>query len=175
MTKMQTNIETLGKLERRLSVAVPAEQIEHEVEQRLRKLSRTVRMDGFRPGKVPLKIVAQHYGPQVRSEVIGDAVQKAFSDAVRERNLKVAGYPRIERKEGADGKQLAFSATFEIYPEIKLGDVAAATIERPALAVGEAEVDKTVEIMRKQRVTWEAAALGPAGGASHRSRRWRNW
>jgi trigger factor len=161
---MQTNIETLGKLERRLSVAVPADQIEHEVEQRLRKLSRTVRMDGFRPGKVPLKIVAQHYGPQVRSEVVGDAVQKAFSDAVREQNLKVAGYPRIERKEGADDKQLAFSATFEIYPEVKLGDIAAATIERPALTIGDAEVDKTIEIMRKQRVTWEPAARASQTG-----------
>jgi len=125
---MQTNIETLGKLERRLNMAVPAEQIEREVEQRLRKLSRTVRMDGFRPGKVPLKIVAQQYGPQVRTEVIGDAVQKAFSDVVREKNLRVAGYPRIERKEGADDTQLAFSATFEIYPDIKLGDLAAAKI-----------------------------------------------
>src|SRR5262245_31637454 len=96
---MQTNIETLSKLERRLDMAVPADQIDREVEQRLRKLSRTVRMDGFRPGKVPLKIVAQHYGPQVRSEVVGDAVQKAFSEVVKEQNLRVAGYPRIERKE----------------------------------------------------------------------------
>ena len=85
-------------------MAVAAEQIDREVEQRLRKLSRTVRMDGFRPGKVPLKIVAQHYGPQVRSEVIGDAVQKAFSAVVQEQKLKVAGYPRIERKEGDDLK-----------------------------------------------------------------------
>src|SRR5258708_6346461 len=96
---MQTSIETLGKLERRLNMAVPAEQIDREVEQRLRKLSRTVRIDGFRPGKVPLKIVAQRYGPQVRSEVIGDAVQKAFSEVVKDQKLKVAGYPRIERKE----------------------------------------------------------------------------
>jgi trigger factor len=146
----------LGKLERRLSMAVPAEEIEREVEQRLRRLSRTVRMDGFRPGKVPLKIVAQQYGPQVRSEVIGDAVQKGFSDVVREKNLRVAGYPRIERKEGGDEKQLAFSATFEIYPEVKLGDLAAVTIQRPVHAVGEADVDHTIEILRKQRITWES-------------------
>ncbi len=88
---MQTSIETLSKLERRLDMAVPAEQIDREVEQRLRKLSRTVRIDGFRPGKVPLKIVAQRYGPQVRSEVIGDAVQKAFSEVVKDQKLKVAG------------------------------------------------------------------------------------
>jgi trigger factor len=155
---MQTNIETLGKLERRLDMAVAAEEIDREVEQRLRKLSRTVRLDGFRPGKVPLKIVAQHYGPQVRSEVIGDAVQKAFSEVVKEKNLRVAGYPRIERKEGGDQKQLAFSATFEIYPEIKLGDLAAAKIPRPVHPVDDADIDRTIEILRKQRVTWEAAA-----------------
>jgi trigger factor len=154
---MQTSIETLDRLERRLDMAVPAEQIDREVEQRLRKLSRTVRMDGFRPGKVPLKIVAQHYGPQVRSEVIGDAVQKAFSEVVREKNLRVAGYPRIERKEGGDEKQIAFSATFEIYPEVKLGEVADAKIERPAHQVVDADVDHTIEILRKQRVTWEDA------------------
>jgi trigger factor len=154
---MQTSIESLSRLERRLNMAVPAEQIDREVEQRLRKLSRTVRMDGFRPGKVPLKIVAQHYGPQVRSEVIGDAVQKAFSAVVQEQKLKVAGYPRIERKEGGDGKQLTFSATFEIYPEIKLGDLSAVKIQRPAHAVDDADVDRTIEILRKQRVSWEAA------------------
>ncbi|HTQ76179.1 MAG TPA: trigger factor [Burkholderiales bacterium] len=161
---MQTNMETLGKLERRLSMAVPAEEIEREVEQRLRKLSRTVRMDGFRPGKVPLKIVAQQYGPQVRSEVIGDAVQKGFTEVVKEKNLRVAGYPRIERKEGGDEKQLAFSATFEVYPEVKLGDLAAMTIRRPVHAVEETDVDRTIEILRKQRVTWEAAARPAQAG-----------
>lgn len=152
---MQTSIETLGGLERRLDMAVPAERIEREIEQRLRKLSRSVRMDGFRPGKVPLRIIEQHYGPQVRSEVIGDAVQKAFAEAVQGENLRVAGYPRIERKTGGDEKELAFSATFEIYPEVKLGDVSATKIERPAHAVDDADVDHTIEILRRQRVTWE--------------------
>src|SRR5438309_3427280 len=150
---MQTSIEALSRLERRLNMAVPAEQIDREVEQRLRKLSRTVRMDGFRPGKVPLKIVAQHYGPQVRSEVIGDAVQKAFSKVVQEQKLKVAGYPRIERKEGGDGKQLTFSATFEIYPEVKLGDLEATTIQRPTHAVDDADVDRTVEIRSEEHTS----------------------
>jgi trigger factor len=161
---MQTNIETLGKLERRLSMAVPAEEIEREVEQRLRKLSRTVRMDGFRPGKVPLKIVAQQYGPQVRSEVIGDAVQKGFTDVVNEKNLRVAGYPRIERKEAGDDKLLAFSATFEVYPEVKLGDLASVTIRRPVHAVDDADVERTIEILRKQRVIWEAATRASQAG-----------
>src|SRR3989338_3883740 len=143
---MQTSLENLGSLERRLNMAVPVDEIEQQVAERLRKLSRTLRMAGFRPGKVPLKLVAQQYGPQVRSEVIGDAVQKAFSYAVREQNLKVAGYPRIEPKSGeAEAKSIEFSATFEIYPEVTVGDIAASRIERPALTVGEAEVEKKLQ------------------------------
>jgi trigger factor len=116
-------------------------------------------MSGFRPGKVPLKLVAQQYGPQVRSEVIGDALQKRFSDAVKEKNLKVAGNPRIEpvQKEGGDDKAFEFSATFEVYPEVKTGDISAVTVERPAVGVTDAEVDKTIEILRKQRTTFAAA------------------
>lgn len=149
---MQTSLENLGSLERRLNMAVAVDEIEKQVDERLKKLSRTMRLAGFRPGKVPLKLVAQQYGPQVRSEVIGDAVQKAFSDAVREQNLRVAGYPRIEPKTGeADAKNIEFSATFEIYPEVVLGDIGASRIERAALTVGDAEVDRTLEILRKQR------------------------
>ena len=131
-------------------MAVPAEQIDREVEQRLRKLSRTVRMDGFRPGKVPLKIVAQHYGPQVRSEVIGDAVQKAFSEVVQEQKLKVAGYPRIERREGGDAKQLSFSATFEIYPEVKQ-KVMRALVDSTTLELPKSLVE--IEMQRMVRQT----------------------
>jgi len=149
---MQTSLENLGTLERRLNMAVPVEEIEKQIGERLKKLSRNLRMAGFRPGKVPMKLVAQQYGPQVRSEVIGDAVEKAFSDAVREQNLKVAGYPRIEPKSGeADAKNIEFSATFEIYPEVVLGDISQSKIERATLTVGDAEVDKTLEILRKQR------------------------
>jgi len=149
---METNLENLGPLERRLNMAVPVEEIEKQVDERLKKLSRTLRIAGFRPGKVPLKLVAQQYGPQVRSEVVGDAVQKAFSDVVREQNIRVAGYPRIEPKSGeVDAKSVEFSATFEIYPEVVLGDIGNSRIERPALTVGDAEVDKTLEILRKQR------------------------
>jgi len=153
---MQTNFETLSPLERRLTMAVPVETIDREVQERLKKLSRTVRMPGFRPGKVPLKVLAQQYGPQVRSEVVGEAVQKSFEEAVREKKVRVAGYPRIEPKQDAtEAGQLAFSATFEIYPEFKLGDLSSAVIERPVLSVGDAEVDKTLEILRKQRVQYE--------------------
>src|SRR3989337_3020433 len=117
------NVETLGTLERRVSMNVAAEEIERQVDERLKQLARNVKMAGFRPGKVPLKLVAQTYGPQVRSEVLSDTVQKACSDAVREAKLKVAGYPRIEKKSDSE-----FSATFEIYPEVKVGDLAAALI-----------------------------------------------
>jgi trigger factor len=162
---MQTNFETLSPLERRLTMAVPVDTINREVEERLRKLSRTVRMPGFRPGKVPVKLVTQQYGPQVRSEVVGEAVQKAFDDAVRENNLRVAGYPRIEPKEDVtDAGKLAFSATFEIYPDFKLGDLSAAKIERPTLTVGDAEVDHTLEILRKQRVQYEEVARAAQSG-----------
>src|SRR5436853_7693280 len=112
-------------------------------------------MDGLWRGKGPRTIVARHYGPQVRSGVIGDAVRKAFSEVFQEQKLKVAGYPRIERKAGGDGKQLTFSATFEIYPEVKLGDLAAATIRRPTHAVDDADVELAVSILRKQRANWE--------------------
>src|ERR671925_1067514 len=114
------NVETLGTLERRVSMALAADEIERKVDARLKQLAKNVRMPGFRPGKVPLKLIAQTYGPQVRSEVMSDAVQKAFSDAVKEANLKVAGFPRIEKKDGTDAAALEFSATFEIYPEVKL-------------------------------------------------------
>lgn len=162
---MQTNLETLSQLERRLTMVVPADAIDREVENRLRKLSRTVRMPGFRPGKVPVKLVTQQYGPQVRSEVIGDEVQKAFEDAIREKNLRVAGYPRIERKDAeGDASQLSFSATFEVYPEVKLGDLGAVKLERPALTIGDVEVDKTIEILRKQRVQYDEVARAAQSG-----------
>jgi trigger factor len=162
---MQTNFETLGQLERRLTMAVPVEAIDREVQDRIKKLSKTVRMPGFRPGKVPVRIVAQQYGPQVRSEVIGDAVQKAFDEAVRQNNLRVAGYPRIEPQDSAgEAGQLAFRATFEVYPEFKLGDLSAVTIERPALSVGDAEVDHTLEILRKQRTQYEEVARAAQPG-----------
>jgi len=162
---MQTSIESLGPLERRLNMAVPVEEVEKQVDERLKKLSRNLRMAGFRPGKVPLKLVAQQYGPQVRSEVIGDAVQKAFSDAVREQKLKVAGYPRIEPKSGeADPESIEFSATFEIYPEVLLGDVSSRTIERVALTVGDAEVDKTLQMLRKQRQHFHSVERPAATG-----------
>jgi trigger factor len=161
---MQTNLETLSQLERRLTMAVPMADIDKQVDERLKQLARTVRMAGFRPGKVPLKIVARQYGTQVRSEVISDAVEKAFSAAVRDQNLRVAGYPRIERKEGSGADRLEFSATFEVYPEVQLGDLSGVTVERPMLTVTDAEVEKTIAVLRKQRTRYEPADRPAAKG-----------
>lgn len=162
---MQANLENLGTLERRLRVALPMAEIDNEVDTRLKKLTRTVKMHGFRPGKVPLKVVAQQYGPQVRQEVLGDALQKSFGEAVRQQNLKVAGYPRFDATAPAEGaSEFEYSATFEVYPEVTLGDVTGATITRPQLEVGEAEVDSTIEIMRKQRVTYDPADRAAENG-----------
>ena len=154
---MAANVETLGALERRLQMSVPVDGIEREIDERLKKMARNVKMPGFRPGKVPMKLIAQTYGPQLRSEVLGDAVQKTFSDAVREAKLKVAGQPRIEPKQPPAAGALEFSATFEVYPEFTVGDVSGAAIERPSLEVDDAAVDKTLAILRKQRVTYAGA------------------
>ena len=162
---MAVNVEQLGTLERRVSMSVPVQDVDRQVDDRLKKLARNVKMAGFRPGKVPLKIVVQQYGPQVRSEVIGDAVQKAFTEAVKESNLRVAGQPRIEKKDGAaDAAQFEFSATFEVYPEVKFGDVSGKTIERPQVTVDDAAIERTLEILRKQRVSYVPAARASQEG-----------
>jgi trigger factor len=160
---MPANVENLGTLERRVSMRVPLQDIERQVEAKLKQLARNAKMPGFRPGKVPMKIVAQTYGPQVRNEVLGDAVQKSFTDAVREANLRVAGYPKIEPKQTEKPSEgtpeaLEFSATFEIYPEVKVGELAAASIEQPKVTVDDAAVDRTIEILRKQRARFVPAS-----------------
>jgi len=161
---MSANVETLSGLERRLSMSVPVAEVEKQIDTRLKQLARTVKMPGFRPGKVPMKLVSQQYGPQVRSEVISDAVQKAFGDAVQANQLRVAGYPRIEPSEAANDQSIEFKATFEVYPEFQVGDVSDKTIERPVIEVGDAEIDKTIEILRKQRQTFVAAAHPATNG-----------
>jgi trigger factor len=154
---MQNNQEAQSALERRIDMSVPVADIDKEVENRLKRMARSVKMPGFRPGKVPLKIVAQTYGHQARSEAIGAAVEKAFTEKVREQNLRIAGSPQIEPKEGGGDSVLEFSAVFEVYPEVRLGDLSAEKIERPVLTVGDAEVDKTIDVLRKQRTTFVVA------------------
>ena len=153
INSMAVNVETLSSLERRVSMSVPLAAIERQIDARLKKLARDVKMPGFRPGKVPMKMVVQQYGPQVRNEVVGEEVQKAFGEMVKEAKLKVAGYPRIEKKEGA-ADQLEFNATFEVFPEVKLGDISDAVIEQPQVTVDDAAVDHTLEVLRKQRTTY---------------------
>ena len=152
---MAVHVETLDKLERRITLSLPATAISSEVQTRLKRLSRTVRADGFRPGKVPMSVVSQRYGYSVHSEVLNDKVGQVFSDAVNEAKLRVAGPPRITEKEGAPDGEVAFDATFEVYPEVKIGDLSTAEVERVATDVGDDAVDKTVEILRKQRRTFQ--------------------
>lgn len=157
------NVETLSALERRIDIAVPAAEINKEVTARLIKLSRTLRMPGFRPGKVPMKMVASSYGAQVQAEVLNDKVGEAFNTALKDSNLRVAGAPQLTPKEGV-GEQLSFSATFEVYPEIRIGDLSNAEVTRAVCPVGEPEVDRTIEIMRRQRAKFEPVERGAADG-----------
>ena len=164
---MQTSLENLGELTRRLNVAVPLADVESEVKKRLARLAKTVKVPGFRPGHVPLKMIAQQYGPQVRSDVISDAVRKSFDDAVRTGNIRVAGYPRIEPRSGdapAASDAIEFSAVFEVYPEVGTPDVSGLSIERPEVAVEAADVERTLAVLRKQRATWRDSDQPAANG-----------
>jgi len=163
---MSVQVETLDKLERRITLTLAASTITSEVESRLKKLSRTVKADGFRPGKVPMSVVAQRYGYSVHYEVMNDKVGQVFSEAVNEAKLRVAGAPKISEKEGAPEGEMAFDATFEVYPEIKLGDLSTAEVERVSTEVSDAAIDKTIDILRKQRRTFaqRPAAEGAVEG-----------
>lgn len=151
---MAVNVETLEKLERKITLTLPVEVIKSEVDSRLKRLARTVRMDGFRPGKVPVTVVAQRYGYSVHYEVMNDKVGEAFAQAANEAKLRVAGQPKITEKEGAPDGQLAFDAVFEVYPEVKIADLADAEVEKTGTEVTEAAIDRTLDILRKQRRTF---------------------
>lgn len=161
---MAVTVETLEKLERKITLSVPLAAIQSEVEARLKKVARTVKMDGFRPGKVPMNVVAQRYGYSVQYEVLNDKVGEAFAKAVDEAGLRVAGQPRIAEKEGAvaaEGEAL-FDAIFEVFPEVKLGDLAGASVDKLTAEVDDAAIDKTVDILRKQRRTFAQRAAAEA-------------
>jgi trigger factor len=146
---------TPSPLERNLTVSVPIAQLEAEINSRLKKLARTVKMQGFRPGHVPLKMVERHYGPQVRQEVLSDSVQQSFADAVRGQNYRVAGFPRFAPVQSGEGATaVEYTATFEVYPEVSLGELSSATIKRPAAKVGEENVEATLKTLRKQRAKY---------------------
>ncbi|KNH08902.1 Cell division trigger factor [Candidatus Burkholderia brachyanthoides] len=157
------NVENLSKLERRVTISLPKDTVQKEVDSRIRQLAKTVRMPGFRPGKVPLRMVSQQYGGQVEAEVLSDKIGTEFFDVARAENLRVAGQPSFAPKAEAAAEDYAFNATFEVYPEVKLGDVATAQIERTVTTISEAEVDRTLDILRKQRVHFHA----PGEGGEH--------
>lgn len=162
---MQTTLESTGQLERRLNMAVPLAEIETEVAKRLARLAKNVKVPGFRPGKVPLKLVAQQYGPQVRSDVISESVQSSLADAIKTQNLRVAGYPRIEpRTDGASAEQLEFAAVFEVYPDVTLQDLGPEVIERPVAEVTPADVEETLAVLRKQRTRYNDVQRPTAAG-----------
>jgi trigger factor len=148
---MTVQVETLEKLQRRITLTLPMDTISGEVETRLKKIARTVKADGFRPGKVPMSVVAQRYGYSVQYEVMNDKVGEAFNSAANEAKLRVAGMPKITQKDAAPEGQMAFDATFEVYPEVKIGDLSQVSVERISTEVTEAAIDKTVDILRKQR------------------------
>ncbi|NOT14857.1 MAG: trigger factor [Methylotenera sp.] len=153
---MATNVETLSNLERRMTISVPLQPLEGQIKQRLAQISRTAKFAGFRPGKAPMGLVNQHYGNQVRDEVYSAAVEESFGDAVDENKLRVAGFPNIEHKPfDAASAVLEYTATFEVFPEVVIGDLSKVKIERPTLEVAAADVKKTLDVLVKQRVSYE--------------------
>ncbi len=162
---MSTEVETLEKLERRVTLTVPLAEINAEVEKRLKVRARSAKAPGFRPGKVPMKMVAAQYGPTVENEVLNDTVGRAFATTAASNNLRVAGYPRIEPKEGASVEgSLVFQATFEVYPEVKIGDLSSIEIEKSRSDITDTEIDKTIDILRKQRVHYHTKGEHHAHG-----------
>lgn len=159
---MAVTVETLEKLERKITLSLPLAAIQNEVETRLKKVARTVKMDGFRPGKVPMNVVAQRYGYSVQYEVLNDKVGEEFAKSVQEAGLRVAGQPRISEKDGAAEGHAEFEAIFEVFPEVKIGDLAAAQVEKLTAEVDDAAIEKTLDILRKQRRTFAQRAADEA-------------
>lgn len=151
---MTVVVETLEKLERKITLKLPVDAVQNEVQARLRKLARTVKMDGFRPGKVPMNVVTQRYGYSVHYEVMNDKVGQAFAQAASEAKLRVAGQPRISEAAEAVEGAMAFDAVFEVFPEVKIGDLSSAEVEKADAQVTDAAIDKTIDILRKQRRTF---------------------
>ncbi len=153
---MSATVETTSNLGRRITVSVPMQPIIDEVNQRISRIARTAKLAGFRPGKVPLRMVEQQYGAQVRDEVLSSTVERTFTDAIEENKLRVAGFPDIQHKPfGEVVETFEYTATFEIFPEVVIGDLSKVKIERPTLELSEADVKKTVDVLVKQRATFE--------------------
>ena len=151
---MQVSVESTGALERRMTVEVPAERIDGEVDKRLKSLSKTVRIDGFRPGKVPLSVVRRQYSQRVRQEVLGEVMRASFVEAMKDEKLDLAGEPSIDEVNDKAAEGLGYTATFEVYPEIAIADLGQSSIKRPVVEVSEQDEDDMIEKLRQQRRTW---------------------
>jgi len=154
---MQVSVESAGGLQRKLTVAVPEDTIEQAVQTRLQNMTRTVKIKGFRAGKVPLKVVKQHYGNQVRQEVLGEVIQSSFYEAVSREKLRPASSPSIDTQQADSGQGLEYTATFEVYPEIKLADIAGTKIEKTIAEIAESDLDEMIDTIRTQQIQWEVA------------------
>jgi len=161
---MQVSVESIGKLERRMQVQVPAERVNDEIATRLKNLSRTARLKGFRPGKAPLKVIRQQFGTQVHREVIGELMQSSFTEAVAQKQLAPAGNPRIEPQSIAEGEDLKYVATFEVLPEIALKAIDSLELERATAEVTDSDVDAMIERLRKQQPKFTAVERPAASG-----------
>ena len=159
---MQVSVESISKLERRMQVQVPAERVSKEIDARLKNLSRTARLNGFRPGKAPIKVIRQQFGPQVHREVISELLQSSFTEAVAEKQLSPAGSPRIEPQSMDEGQDLKYVATFEVFPEVALQPIGALELERVTAEVTESDVDAMIERLRKQQMKF--SPVTPRGG-----------
>ncbi|WP_304638489.1 trigger factor [Pseudomonas sp.] len=152
---MQVSVETISGLERRMTVGIPAERIENEVNKRLQQTASRARVDGFRPGKVPMSVIKKRFGGSARQEVIGEVIQSSFYEAIMQEKLNPAGAPSVEPKQLEEGKDFEYIATFEVYPEVALGDFAQISVERLDSEVTEEDLDKMLEILRKQNTQFE--------------------
>ena len=152
---MQVTIETTSNLERRLTVGVPAEQVDGEVDNRLQKAAKNVRLPGFRPGKIPMKVMRQRFGGNVRQEVLGEVITRSFKEAVMQEKLRPAGEPLFEPKTMEEGKDLQFVATFEVFPEVELSEMTGFAIERPVAEVKDEDVDRIIDSFRRDQGEWK--------------------
>jgi len=161
---MQVTVESTGTLERRMRVELPAERIEKEVDSRLKSVGKNVKIKGFRPGKVPAKVVRQRYGAQIRQEVLSDLLQQSYSDAVQQENLNPAGGPKIETESEGDGKDFAYVATFEVMPEIELKGLDKIKVEKAEVEIADSDLDDMIDNLRKQKATWTEVERASAKG-----------
>lgn len=161
---MQVSVETTSGLERRLTIAIPSEKIQSEVDKRIQNVAPKVKLDGFRAGKVPLKVVRQRFGENIRQEVLGEMMSSTFQEAVVQEKLKPAGQPKVELKKTDAGKDFSFTATFEVYPELKVVDLKGVAIARPVTEIGDTDIDEMIETLRKQQASYEETAKAAEDG-----------